>query len=144
MKKMMFVVSLGSMIGLLSACSESKARYVDLATGNAIELEKDAMTGLMVNKETGEPVYMYVDTKNKDTIYGKTGKVINGHIVVKADKTYKYDEDEKLEISNSGNVEYKDGNYKVEVEKDGDTKIKNGDKKVKIDGETGERKVKND
>jgi hypothetical protein len=30
------------------------------------------------------------------------------------------------------------------VEADGDVKIKDGDKKVKIDGETGEKKVKND
>ena len=144
MKKVTLMVSLGLGIAVFSACSDSKSRYLDLSTGKAIELEKDGVTGLMVNKETGEPVYIYVDTKNNDTIYGKTGKVINGHIVLNAEKAYVYDEDEKLKISNSGSVEYKDGDYKVEVEKDGDVKIKDDDKKVKIDAETGEKKVKKD
>lgn len=107
-------------------------------------MEKDEKTGIMMNKETGDPLYIYIDTKNNDTIYAKTGKVINGHVVIGGSKTYMYDEDEKLEIEKNGAVQYKDGDYKVKVEKDGDVKIKNGDSKVKIDGETGERKVKND
>ena len=43
-----------------------------------------------------------------------------------------------------GEYKIKNGDYKKEVEKDGDITIKNGDTKIKIDGETGERKVKND
>ena len=129
---------------LFSACADEKDRYIDLSTGKAIELKKQEETGIMVNKETGLPIYIYVDTKKGDTIYTKTGKVINGHVVLTSNKGYQYDEDEKLEIGKNGSVEYKDDNYKVEVEKDGDVKIKNGDNKVKIDGETGERKVKKD
>lgn len=144
MKKVISILSAAVLIGMVWGCSDTKDRYVDLSTGKAIELEKDGQTGIMVDKETGQPVYIYVDTKKGDTIHGKTGKVINGHVVMGHNKTYVYDEDEKLEVDNSGAVEYKDGDYKVEVEKDGDIKIKNGDKKVKIDGKTGERKTKND
>lgn len=153
MKKVVSILSAMVLLGMVWGCSDTKDRYIDLSTGKAIELEKDGQTGIMVNKETGEPVYIYVDTKNKDTIYGKTGKVINGHVVLSNNNSnnnnsnnhkYVYDEDEKLEVDNNGGVEYKDGDYKVEVEKDGDIKIKNGNKKVKIDGETGERKTKND
>jgi hypothetical protein len=144
MKKLMLALSAVVLIAFSWACSDSKERYVDLSTGKTIEVEKDDKTGFMVNKETGESLYIYVDTKKSDTIYAKTGKVINGHVILSGDKKYVFDEDEKLKIDESGSVKYSDGDYKREVEKDGDVKIKNGDKKVKIDGETGERKVKND
>jgi hypothetical protein len=128
-----------SLISIIAAVSfawvscESKGRYLDLNTGKEVELVKDEKTGLMVNKETNEPVDIYVDTKNNDTIYGKTGKVINGEIN-RSGEVYVW----------RGAYEYKNGDLKVEVEKDGDIKIKDGDSKLKIDGETGEKKVKKD
>jgi pyruvate kinase len=142
MKKTFLVSSI--VVIAFSACSDSKERYISLSDGKAITIEKDEKTGAMINMETKEPVYIYVDTKNNDTIYGKTGKVINGHVVLGEDKKYIFDEDEKLKIDESGSVNYKDGDYKMEIEKDGDIKIKDGDKKIKIDGETGERKTKKD
>ena len=120
------------------SCTSENDRYVDLRTGENIEVEKDPETGVWINAETKKPVYMYVDTKKKDTIYGKSGLVINGHIVRSDDNVYWYDVDH--------NEEYKakSDDYKMKVEKDGDIKIKDGDKTTKIDGETGEKKVKND
>ena len=120
------------------SCTAEKDRYVDLRTGKSITLEKDSETGVWVNAETKKPVYMYVDTKKNDTIYGKSGLVVNGHIVRSDDNVYWYDVDH--------NEEYKakSDDYKMKVEKDGDIKIKDGDKKTKIDGETGEKKVKKD
>ena len=120
------------------SCTAEKDRYVDLRTGENIELEKDSETGVWVNAETKKPVYMYVDTKKNDTIYGKSGLVINGHIVRSDDNVYWYDVDHKEEYK------VKSDDYKMKVEKDGDIKIKDGDKKTKIDGETGEKKIKND
>jgi len=120
------------------SCTAEKDRYVDLRTGESIILEKDAETGVWVNAETKKPVYMYVDTKKNDTIYGKSGLVINGHIVRSDDNVYWYDVDHKEEYK------VKSDDYKMKVEKDGDIKIKDGDKKTKIDGETGEKKVKKD
>lgn len=143
MKKLTRMLPAVILLTIAWACSDSKDRYIDLSTGKAIEVEKNDSTGFMVNKKTGEPLYIYVDTKKKDTIYAKTGEVINGHVVLGEDKKYVYDGDEKLKLDD-GNVQYKDGDYKMEVEKDGDVKIKNGDNKVKIEGETGERKVKKD
>lgn len=140
MKKLIALVSsAGVMCAMVWGCSDSKARYMDLSTGKTIEVEKDDKAGVMINKETKAPVYIYVDTKKNDTIYGKTGEVINGHVVYE-DNKYVFDGDEKLKLDDG--VKYTDGDYKMKVEGDGDVKIKDGDKKVKI--EDGERKVKND
>ena len=120
------------------SCSTEKDRYVDLRTGENIEIEKDPQSGVWVNAATKKPVYMYVDTKKNDTIYGKSGLVINGHIIRSDDNVYWYDVDHNEEYK------VKSDDYKMKVEKDGDIKIKDGDKKTKIDGETGEKKVKKD
>ena len=72
---------------LLTACNQH--RYVDLTSGAHIDLEKDE-NGNMVDSKTHKPVYMYVDTKTHDTIYGSTGAVINGHIVKTDDGKYKF------------------------------------------------------
>ena len=137
MKKAITAVAL--IIALFGiSCSTEKDRYVDLRTGENIEIEKDPQSGVWVNAATKKPVYMYVDTKKNDTIYGKSGLVINGHIVRSDDNVYWYDVDHNEEYK------VKSDDYKMKVEKDGDIKIKDGDKKTKIDGETGEKKVKKD
>lgn len=132
--KYTFVTAIG--IAMIVACAGCKdSRYVDPSTGRTLSLVKDENTGLLVDEETKKPVYIYVDTQKKDTIFGETGKVINGQIVFENGK-YKYEE-YKVKADN-------DGEYKKKVEDDGDVKIKTDDKKIKIDGETGERKVKKD
>lgn len=112
----------------------------------------------MVHAETRKPVDLYVDTRSNDTIYGKTGKVINGSIRKSNSGTYTYVQANEGTYSAKGDVEdgevkvkvedgeykIKSGDYKKKVEKDGDIKIKDGDTKIKIDGKTGERKVKKD
>jgi hypothetical protein len=136
MKRILFI-SLICASGLWIACSNADTRYIDLNTGETIKLEKDE-SGVMVNAETKRPVTIYVDTKTNDTIYGKTGKVINGEVVKNSDNTWIYKSD------SDGEWKVKDGDYKMKVEKDGDIKIKDGDSKTKIDGETGEVKKKQD
>lgn len=140
MKKILSLLSVAVAALLWVSCSNEKGRYVDLRTGENITIEKDPQTGAWVNSETKEPVYIYVDTKSKDTIYGKTGVVINGRVVKSNDNIYWYD----VDLDNEYKVKSEDGDYKMKVEDDGDIKIKNGDTKTKIDGETGEKKVKND
>jgi hypothetical protein len=136
MKTIFVLIAAFVTVGFLTSC-KSQDRYLDLSNGDGVELEKDEKTGLMVRKDTREPVEIYVDTRTKDTIYGPTGKVINGHVVKLENGKYKYD-DGDYKIKND------DAEYKKKVEKDGDIKIKNGDTKTKIDGETGEKKVKRD
>ena len=99
------VVALG-----FTACNNAESRYLDLSTGENVELEKDEKTGLMVNAETGEPVKIYVDTRSKDTIWGTTGEVINGYVVRTEDGEWKYKGDD----------------YKVKVDGD-EYKAKYGD-----------------
>lgn len=131
--KKISVISIIAAVSFTWASCESQGRYLDLNTGKKVELVKDEKTGLMVNKETNEPVDVYVDTKTNDTIYGRTGKVINGEV----------DRNGEVYVWR-GAYEYKNGDLKVEVEKDGDLKIKDGNNKIKVDGETGEKKVKQD
>jgi hypothetical protein len=130
MKKILFI--------LISSCvffSCANDRYIDLNTGKAVTLEKDPQTGLLVNAETKKPVEIYVDTETHDTIYGPSGKIINGYVIRTSNGTYRYDTDVNAKV---------DGDYKKKVEEDGDVKIKDGDTKTKIDRETGEKKVKKD
>jgi hypothetical protein len=122
-------------MSLWSGC-KPEDRYVDLNTGDRVDLEKDSSSGLMVRTDTKKPVDIYVDTKTKDTIYARTGKVINGHVVKLGEWKYKYDDEYMIKND--------DADYKKKVEKDGDIKIKDGDTKIKIDGETGEKKTKRD
>jgi hypothetical protein len=138
MKYRLFVF-LGALALAGTGCKDHDARYIDPTSGHSIALVKDANTGLMVDAETKQPVYMYVDTEKNDTIYGETGKVINGSVILE-DGKYKY-ADYKIKAE-TGEYKVKGDDYKEKVEKDGDIKIKDGDKKIKIDGETGEVKKK--
>ena len=134
-----FIVIIAGLVttSLWTGC-KPQDRYLDLSTGDRVDLEKDSSTGLMVRTDTKKPVEIYVDTKTNDTIYGPTGKVINGHVVRGSDNVYWYDVDYDNEYK------AKSSDYKMEVEKDGDITIKDGDTKTKIDGKTGEKKVKKD
>jgi len=160
MKQLFYGVLFVTAASIGQSCQTQDARYIDLNSGEAVALEKDEQSGLLVDTVTGKPVALYVDTKTKDTVWGKTGKVVNGQVQrnKKEDGNYVYvymdadrrvesnlnnDDEHKMEPEN-GAYEIKNGDYKKEVEKDGDIKIKDGNKKIKIDGETGERKVKYD
>jgi hypothetical protein len=136
--------SLFALVGTIAlaifSCKDNNPRYVDPDTGKELTLVKDASTGLMVDAETKKPVYIYVDTEKHDTIYGETGKVINGQVVLE-DGKYKY-ADLKVKAED-GEYKIKGDDYKEKVEKDGDLKVKNGDVTTKVDGKTGEVKVKN-
>lgn len=129
MKKLLMIASVATCI-VLTGCKQQ--RYYDLTAGRYVELKKDEGTGLMVRTDTHEPVEIYVDTRTNDTIYGLTGKVINGYIVKTSDGKYKFDNEE---------YKLKNGDYKEKIEGD-EAKIKTGDTKVKTD-EDG-KKVKND
>ena len=112
---------------------DNKDHYVDLETGKTISVEKDATTGYMVDAETKKPLDIYVNTETHDTIYGRTGKVINNHVIRMPNGKFTYEED--------GDYKVKDDDYKKKVDEDGDVKIKEGDTKIKTE-EDGETKVK--
>jgi hypothetical protein len=152
MKKMIFLVS-GVAALAITACNSDNDRYVDLNTGEYVDMRTDSASGLMVNAATGDPVEIYVDTKSRDTVYGRTGKVVNGQVIRTSEGkwTVKQDGDEYKAVSGDdkiksedGETKTKDGSVTRKVDKDGDIKIEDGNKTIKIDGETGERKVKKD
>ena len=139
MKQAFFLSAISAALAL-SSCKE-KTGYYDLNKKEPVTLVKDENTGLLVDADTKKPVYIYVNEATKDTIFGLTGKVINGNLVKLEDGKYKYD-DLKVKLDEDGDFKIKDGDYKRKVEADGDIKIKDGDTKKKIDGETGEVKNK--
>ncbi len=148
MKRMyVFILTLITFV-CFTGC-DNKDNYVDLETGKTITVEKDPKTGYMVNAETKAPVGIYVNTATNDTIYGRTGKVINNFVVKHPDGkfTYRADEikvtdgDSKMKAEADGDYKVKEGDYKKKVEEDGDVKIKDGDSKIKIE-EDGDKKVK--
>jgi len=138
--KQVFFLSAISAVLALSSCKE-KTGYYDLNKNEPVTLVKDENTGLLVHADTKKPVYIYVNEATNDTIFGATGKVINGQVIKMEDGKYKYD-DLKVKLDDDGEFKIKDGDYKRKVEADGDTKVKDGDTKKKIDGETGEVKNK--
>ena len=110
--KQVLIMSAVTAVLLLYGCEErTKSGYYDLNTGKSITLVKDEITGLMVDAETRQPVYIYVNRKTQDTLYGATGEVINGQVVRTDNGSYKY------------------GNLTIKEDEDGDFKVKDGDYK---------------
>ena len=138
MKKTRLVATTVALITLASCKDQTKSAYYDLNKGESVELVKDENTGQLVDAETKEPVYIYVNKETNDTILGSTGQVINGH-VIESNGKYSYAE---IKMEDDGEYKIKEGDYKEKMEKDGDLKIKDGDSKTKVEGETGEVKHK--
>ena len=150
-------IYLGLMAGLaLMACNRNTdARYLDINTGDSLAIMRDSATGAYVDAQTGKPTSaIFVDTRSRDTIYGPSGKVVNGYVqkddhgvwVVKenGDELKAKAEDGSKVKSEGDEYKEKSGSYTRKVDGDGDVKIETGNKTIKIDGETGERKVKKD
>jgi hypothetical protein len=97
------------------------AQYIDLRTGQPVELYYDPKGRRTYSTVTNEPVDWYVNTTTGDTIYGRGRYVVNNYIIRTTEGMYKLDES------------------KVKMDKD-DWKIKEGDKKFKMD--KGEMKIK--
>lgn len=148
MKFISCVLSILFLVAGISSCANKDQRYIDLETGKHVHILKDSTNGYIVNADTRQPVDIYVNNETKDTIYGKTGKIINGHVIKTGDGKYKYvaveTTDDQIKKDDDGSYKIKDGDYKKKVEKDGDVKIKDGDTKIKIDGKTGEKTIKKD
>jgi len=131
--KQVFVMSAVAAAFLLCGCEErTQSGYYDLNTGKSITLVKDEITGLMVDAETRQPVYIFVNRKTKDTLYGATGEVINGQVVRTDNGDYKYG-NLTIKEDEDGDFKTKDGDYKRKRDEDGDVKSKNGEDKRKTE-----------
>lgn len=117
----------------------SNKKYVDLKTGQSVELYYDANKKMTYSTVNDEPVDLYVNVATGDTIYGRGRYVVNNYVTKTGEGTYKLDEG-KVKITKDG-IKIKDGDKKFKIE-DGDMKIKDGDNKYKIDND--EEKMKTD
>lgn len=145
------------LIVLFTACSTKDkvepGTYIDLNSGDSVQVIVDPATGYAINSVTQKPVYLYVNN-NQDTIF-TTGVVVNNKITRVNDEYYEVD-DAKVKIDDKDvNVKYADykkkfdgddykvkgDDYKLKVEGDGDSKLKDGDYKKKVD-EHGDVKIK--
>jgi hypothetical protein len=131
-KMFLSIIMLGFSSLVYTSCQKAQARYIDLTTGEPVELIEDSETGLLVDAETKKPVRLYVDTKKQDTIFGPTGAVVDNQVRrLKSNDMYVYvnDPEFKEELERDGDYKLKIGEdgYKEKVEADGDYKIKYGD-----------------
>ena len=116
---------------IFCSCEErTKSGYYDLNTGKSITLVRDEITGLMVDADTRQPVYIYVNSKTKDTLFGATGEVINGQVVKTENGDYRYG-NLTIKEDEDGDFKIKDGDYKRKSDEDGDVKSKDKDDKTK-------------
>ena len=126
MKAIKIVGAIAVIAFSVSACKDQReARVLSLTSGEQVYVVEDE-NGIMVNRDTKQPVLLYVEDGSKDTVYGPTGKVVNGKIVKVEDHVYLYDDG---------------GERKIKID-DGEYKIENGE--VKIKREDGEYKYKED
>jgi len=117
----------------------ANTKYVDLKTGQPVDLYYNSKKKRTYSETTNEPVDLYVNVATGDTIYGQGRYVVNNYIVKTADGKYKLD-DSKIKIDGD-DIKIKDGDKKFKME-DGEIKIKDGDEKYKADAD--EEKMKTD
>jgi len=141
MKRTFFLSTIASLLVLIGCQDRTEGEYYDLNREKSVKLVKDDNTGIMVDADSRQPVYIYVNTNTKDTIYGVTGEVINGKVVKMEDGKFKYG-DLRIKKDEDGDFKLKDGDFKKKIDADGDTKTKDGDSKRKADSDDGEVKNK--
>ena len=149
MKTFSKILSAATLLVLTSCNNNQKVvpgTYVDLNTGDSIEVMSDPKSGYAYNVETQKPVYLYVDN-NRDTIF-TTGIRVNNKLIATTNGLYEVDgtkikvDDEEVKIKyadykmkvDGDEMKLKDGDYKKKVDGD-EMKIKDGDYKKKVDGD---------
>jgi hypothetical protein len=117
----------------------NNTKYVDLKTGQPVDLYYDSKKKKTYSTTNDEPVDLYVNVATGDTIYGEGRYVVNDYIVKTEDGKYKLD-DKKIKIDGD-EIKIKEGNKKFKME-EGEMKIKGEDAKIKADAD--ESKIKTD
>jgi len=117
--------------------SMAAPRYIDLNTGQTVDLYYDAKRNRVYSMVTNEPVDFYVDMSTGDTIYGTGRYIVNNYIVKSPEGPYKLDM-KKIKMEKN-ELKMKDGNKKFKMDKS-DMKIK--DSNMKMKGDTTRGKIK--
>ena len=130
-----------SINSLRSDTLPEKPRYVDIYTGQPIEIWYDTEKHMTINKATRTPLEFYINTSNWDTVYGRGQFVVNNFILKDENGRYMLDES-KVKIDGD-ELKIKDGDRKLKIDGE-EFKLKDGDQKIKHDLEDGEAKIKQD
>jgi hypothetical protein len=118
----------------------SSPRYVDLSTGQPVELYYDAKTKRTYSTMTNEPVEFYVDMNTGDTVYGRGRYIVNSYIVKATDGKYRLDAG-KIKIDKD-DIKLKDGSRKFKMDQS-NMKMKGSGEKIKADSTAGKIKGNN-
>jgi|GEM_PF-1440676 len=112
-------------------------RYVDLRTGQPVDLYYDPKARRTYSVVTNEPVDFYVDMNTGDTVYGQGRFVVNNYITRSDAGMYKLNAD-KVKMDKD-EIKIKEGNRKFKMD-NSIMKLKEGDMKMKVDTTTGKIK----
>lgn len=117
----------------------NNSKYVDLKTGQPVDLYYDSKKKKTYSAINDEPVDLYVNVATGDTIYGEGRFVVNNYIVKTEDGKYKLD-NKKVKIDGD-EIKIKEGNKKFKMSAD-EIKIKDGDADRKLKADADEQKMK--
>lgn len=117
----------------------NNSKYVDLKTGQPVDLYYDSKKKKTYSASNDEPVDLYVNVATGDTIYGEGRFVVNNYIVKTEDGKYKLD-NKKVKIDGD-EIKIKEGNKKFKMSAD-EIKIKDGDADRKLKADADEQKMK--
>ena len=117
----------------------SSLRYVDLSTGQPVDLYYDSKARRTYSSMTNQPVELYVDMNTHDTIYGRGRYVVNNYIMKANDGMYRLDA-AKIKMDKD-DLKIKDGNKKLKMD-NSNMKMKAYDEKMKVDSTAGKMKGK--
>lgn len=71
---------------------QSNVKYTDIRTHKQVSIRLDTTLGQIVNNETNEPMDLFVAPNSTDTIYGRTGTVVNNYIIKDESGNYNVDD----------------------------------------------------
>jgi len=119
--------------------SMAAPRYIDLRTGQPVELYYDPKARRTYSAMTNEPVEFYIDASTGDTIYGRGRYVVNNYIIRSENGMYKLDAS-KIKMDKD-EIKIKDGNKKFKMDKS-DMRMKGTGEKMLGDTTKGKMKMK--
>ena len=113
-------------------------RYINLNTGEPVELYYDPKARKTFSAATNEPIEFYIDMNTGDTVYGQGRFIVNNFISKSDTGAYKLNAD-KIKMDKDG-IKIKEGNKKFKMDKS-NMKMKEPDMKMKGDTSNGKMKT---
>jgi len=114
-------------------------RYINLNTGEPVDLYYDPKARKTYSVVTNEPIEFYIDMNTGDTVYGQGRYIVNNFISKSDAGAFKLNAD-KIKMDKD-EIKIKEGNKKFKID-NSNMKLKDGDMKMKADTVNG--KIKTD